>query len=192
MRPEERRRRRAALLWTAGGAAAIAGLAFFAGLTLLLSLLLGIGIVAVGAVVALLPAGQDERWPDARVVLRSGARREVARLSWSMVDDDGRVADVAVQRLRTVAAMRLADHGIDLDDPADRGAAETALGAPEYRLLTQPGRHRPESLIRCARAIERLDRRHDLPIGGTPASVRHDLPAGGAPASVHPVPRRTS
>jgi hypothetical protein len=179
MNPEERRRRRVALLWTMGGAVAVAGLAFFAGVTLALSLLLSVTIVAVGAVVALLSGPHDERWPESKVVLRSGARREVARLSWSMEDDDGRVADVAVQRLRTLAARRLAERGIDLDDPADRSAAESALGPQGYRLLTEPGRHRPEALIRCARAIERLDRRGDA-LGGTRAS------------SPNPVPRRTA
>jgi hypothetical protein len=96
-----------------------------------------------------------------------------------MVDDDGRVADVAVRRLRAFAAARLAERGIDLDDPAQRQAAEAVLGAAEYRLLTAPGRHRPETLLRCARAIERLDR-------------REDVPAGGAPASSQPAPRRTA
>jgi hypothetical protein len=176
---DERRRRRIALIWTAGTAAGVGGLAFFAGVTAPLSLLLGLSIVAAGAVAALLAGPRDEHWPESRVVLRSGARREVARLSWSMVDDDGRVADVAVQRLRAFAAARLAERGIDLDDPAQRQAAESALGAAEYRLLTAPGRHRPETLLRCARAIERLDR-------------REDVPAGGAPASSQPAPRRTA
>lgn len=179
MRPEERRRRRAALLWTVGAAAAIAGVAFFAGVTVLQSILLWVTIVAVGSAALLTGAARDERWPDSRVELRSGARREVARLSWSMVDDDGRVADVAVQRLRTLAAIRLADHGIDLADAADRSAAESALGTHEYRLMTEPGRHRPDALIRCARAIERLDR-------------PGDALAFGGPVPAHPVPRRTA
>jgi hypothetical protein len=177
--PEDRRRRRVAVFWTLGVAAGIAGLAFFAGVTAPLSLLLGVTIVAAGAAAALLAAPRDEHWPEARVVLRSGARREVARLSWSMVDDDGRVADVAVRRLRAFAAVRLAERGIDLDDPDHRPAAEAALGAAEYRLLTAPGRHRPEALLRCARAIERLDR-------------REDAAAGGASASPQPAARRTA
>lgn len=184
MNPEDRRHRRAALLWTVAIAAGLSGLAFFAGVTLPLSVLLAVAIVAVGTVLTMLAAGHDERWPEARVVLRSGARREVARLSWSMAEDDGRVSDAAVQRLRTLAAARLLRRGIDLADPADRQAAESALGTSAYRLLTEPGRHRPEALLSCVSAIERLDRREGAPAGGAPASPQ--------PASPLPATRRTA
>ncbi|WP_108252522.1 hypothetical protein [Planctomonas deserti] len=177
MNAEDRRHRRSALIWTVAIAAGLSGLAFFAGVTLTLSLLLAVTIVAVGTVLALLAAPHDERWPEARVALRSGARREVARLSWSMADDDGTVSDAAVQRLRTLATVRLAERGIDLADPADRSAADSALGATAFRLLTEPGRHRPEALLRCAAAIERLDRSHSA----SPLS-----------ASPHSAPRRTA
>ena len=187
MNAEDRRHRRAALIWTVAIAAGLSGLAFFAGVTLTLSLLLAVTIVAVGTVLALLAAPHDERWPEARVVLRSGARREVARLSWSMADDDGTVSDAAVQRLRTLATVRLAERGIDLADPADRSAAESALGATAFRLLTEPGRHRPEALLRCAAAIERLDRSHSAsPLSASPLS------ASPLSASPHPAPRRTA
>jgi len=185
-----RRGRRAALLWAAAVAVAAAALAYFAGVTAALSLLLAVTILAVGAVSALLGGVHDERWPESTVELRSGARREVARLSWSMTDDDGRVADVAMHRLRALAAARLGERGIDLAEPPDREAAVALLGAEGYRLLTGPGRHRPDALIRCARAIERLEAAGGRPAGGAP--VPPPGPAPVSPPVPAPVPRRTA
>lgn len=69
-------------------------------------------------------------WPEATILDQDhGARRDIARLSWSVSGNDRQVGRTLRLRLRQVALRRLARRGIDLTDPDMRDAAIEALGA---------------------------------------------------------------
>lgn len=95
------------------------------------ALLLG----ALGATVCALirfrpPTIDPPSWPEATILDQEhGARRDIARLSWSVSSNDRQVGRTLRLRLRQVALRRLARRGIDLTDPDLRDAAVKALGA---------------------------------------------------------------
>lgn len=80
-----------------------------------------------------------ESWPgDGEARSDTGARREVARLSWSMQGYESRVQRQSVRRLYDIAVFRLGESGLDLDDPRDYLACQAALGERAYRVVSEP------------------------------------------------------
>jgi hypothetical protein len=98
-------------------------------------------IAAVGVVIAALvrfpPDGFDIGFPEPPDAVRDrGTRREAFRLSWNVAGREDRVGSTLINRLQQVAARRLAEHGLDLKDPAHRDRVIARLDPTSYRLLT--------------------------------------------------------
>ncbi len=95
--------------------------------------------VAVAALVRFPPDGFDIGFPEPPAPVRDrGARREAFRLSWNVAGREDRVGSTLISRLQQVAARRLADHGLQLHDPADQDRVIAQLDRASYRLLTLP------------------------------------------------------
>jgi len=132
-----------------------------------------VGLVTAVLVAAWLVSGSrdPDAWPKARPEETSGARREVATLTWSFIGLDGRVSEAAVRRLRSDATRRLARHGLvvpggitsstatspDVPDEV-RERARAALGDRVWRILTAPGGWMPSlaDIGHCVDVVERL------------------------------------
>jgi hypothetical protein len=91
----------------------------------------------------------------------AGARGDVVELSWSLRKRYGRVGDPAVSRVQQIARQRLALHGLDLSDPADRREIERLVGSNTCALLVPDGRRAPSlrSLLHCLDVLDVLDAR---------------------------------
>lgn len=88
-----------------------------------------------------------------------GARREVARLSWSLRGYEERVELGTVLRLRRVAAARLASRGLSLERPADADDCRRLLGPATFSLLTDLEARRPRfaDFTAAVGTVERLE-----------------------------------
>ncbi len=125
---------------------------------------IGHALVLAAALVALISLrhapsiNSDEDWPgdgDARSDI--GARREVARLSWSMQGYESRVQRQSVSRLHEIAVFRLGVQGLDLDDPRDYLACQSVLGERAYHVVSEP-EERPlyTDFVAAVSAVEKL------------------------------------
>jgi hypothetical protein len=95
--------------------------------------------VAIAALVRFPPDGFDIGFPEPPDPVRDrGTRREAFRLSWNVAGRQDRVGSTLINRLQQVAARRLAEHGLDLTDPANRDRVIARLDPTSYRLLTLP------------------------------------------------------
>lgn len=104
------------------------------------ALLLGALGATLCALIRFRPSAIDPpSWPEATMLDQDrGARRDIARLSWSVSGNDRQVGRTLRLRLRQVALRRLARRGIDLTDPEMRDAVIEALGvggSDAYRAL---------------------------------------------------------
>jgi hypothetical protein len=100
----------------------------------------------------------DEGWPSiADTRSDSGVRREVARLSWSMQGYESRVQRQSVHRLHEIAAFRLGEQGLDLEDPRDYLGCKSALGDRAYRVVSEPD-ERPlyADFVAAVGAVEKI------------------------------------
>ncbi|MBA8794732.1 hypothetical protein FHX74_002351 [Friedmanniella endophytica] len=133
--------------------------AWLFGVALLQCVLVAAIGVTIGLAIRFRPRGEESVWSPETVDLARdrGARRDVARLSWSVGDDQvGRALRI---RLYELAERRLATRGLDLDEPGDREAIETLLGRDAVRVLdAELGRAVPaHAFERAVAALERLD-----------------------------------
>ena len=88
----------------------------------------------------------------------TGGRRDVEQLAWSMVEHRTHVRGIVLTRVRAIAAVRLAGHGLDLRRTDDLPAIRTLLGADAWSVL-DPDRERPvtpRALDAALTALERL------------------------------------
>ena len=109
--------------------------------------------------------GQD--WPDPGDSRSDvGARREVARLSWSMQGYESRVQRQSVRRLHEIAGYRLGERGLDLNDPRDYLACQAALGDRAYRVVSEPD-ERPlyADFVAAVGAVEKIGAEAPGPAG---------------------------
>lgn len=121
-------------------------------------------VVLAAALVALItlrrvPAVNDDQiWPDEDDTRSdTGVRREVARLSWSMQGYESRVQRQSVRRLHDIAVFRLAERGLDLDDPRDYLACESAVGVRAYQVISEPAvRPLYDDFVAAVAAVEQL------------------------------------
>jgi hypothetical protein len=130
--------------------------------------------VALGAVLVALiglrraPAvNTDQDWPDPGDSRSDvGARREVARLSWSMQGYESRVQRQSVRRLHEIAGYRLGERGLDLNDPRDYLACQAALGDRAYRVVSEPD-ERPlyADFVAAVGAVEKIGTEAPGPAG---------------------------
>lgn len=140
--------------------------------------LIGLIALVVGLVSVAVGAAEEHEWPDHELEELDGTRRELSSLTWSFIGREGRVAEPAVRRLRTVAARRLARRGVLLPDGLiRRSAGQTAstlvlddsqraarelLGERVWDILTAPGGRLPSlsDVTYCVSVIERLGPDH--------------------------------
>lgn len=136
--------------------------------------LVGLVALVVGVATVAVDAGEEHLWPDAEPEELDGTRREISALTWSFVGREGRVAEPAVRRLRTVATRRLTRQGVVLHGGLMRRAvgedrtapvlddqqrrARELLGERAWAILTAPGGRLPTlaDVDHCVSVIERL------------------------------------
>lgn len=107
--------------------------------------------------------GAEAEWPPAPEEQRAGARHDVSELGWATLTRNGTVSGRVMRRVRALAETRLAMHGVDVDDPAQRGEAERLLGREVLDGLLERREPTPRTLHTWLDAIERLaptDGRH--------------------------------
>ena len=146
------------LLGTAVGVVIAVALLWGLGLDLVHALVLAALVVAVIALRKSPAVNSDEDWPgEDDDHSDTGVRREVARLSWAMQGYESRVQRLSIQRLHQIAVYRLGELGLDLDDPRDYLACESALGVRAYQVVSEPD-NRPlyPDFIHAVGAVERL------------------------------------
>ena len=98
--------------------------------------LLAAVVVGTAYVWRTLDEGEDLAWQPVPEDRRDGARNDVSELGWASFTRNGAVGDRMRRRLRALAAARLAEHGIDLDDPGRRADADRLLGPDVVEGLT--------------------------------------------------------
>lgn len=85
-------------------------------------------------------------------------RRDVEELAWSMVEHRTHIRGIVIGRVRSIAARRLAEHGLDPERPEDDGAIAALLGSDAWAVL-RPDREQPvppRAFEATLRAVERL------------------------------------
>ncbi|SDT28320.1 hypothetical protein [Microlunatus soli] len=107
------------------------------GLPPLQAMLIGALGAGVAALIRFPPDGYDASFPEPPAPIRDrGARREAFRLSWNVAGREDRVGSTLIARLQEIAARRLIDHGLRLDDPSDRDRVIALVGQQPYKILT--------------------------------------------------------
>lgn len=139
-------------------ATVVGGVAWFFGVDLLHALLLAMATATLGGLLLLLKIDGTDGWPlHDDTGHDQGARREVARLSWSL-SGESRVERRSVRRLRELALGRLAEQGLDLDDRADEAECRRLLGDLAYDTVAPDQRNPPHyrDFVHTLSAVERL------------------------------------
>ncbi len=148
------------------------------------ALLVALVVLVIGYLGVLAGRGDRYPWPAADLEATDGTRREMTRLTWTLIGRDGRVTEAAVRRLRADATRRLAGHGTALGEPR---AAEL-LGPRVHAVLTAHGGLMPSlrEIAQCVDAVEALG-----PARPAPRQAVPDAAAAGVPeaplADPHPV-----
>ena len=92
------------------------------------SVVMAVGVAAIVVVARRLSVGIEPEWGTELRRRQAGARGDLQDLAWSMAGRDGRAGERAMRRLRDVAAVRLARHGLDLTSADDTPALRALLG----------------------------------------------------------------
>ena len=155
-------------------AVVIAAICWYFGASVWYALVFGGALTTVGLVLTsrdTLFQRASTTWPNVPVVLRSGARNNVAELSWSLESRFGRVSHAALVSVCDVARRRLEARQLDLRDVADRAPIEALIGRRTYALLVARPRRRPRlrSLVRALDALDALEPGSD---GTSPVASR--------------------
>jgi hypothetical protein len=148
---------------------------WFFGVGVLPAIVIGLTIGAVGVVVRLATLSTGSReWPPPPPVVTDGARRESSDLSWAIRTRGGSVDGRIVERIRRIAAERLAARQLDLDNPAHRSAIQQLIGSKAMAVFSSPTAHsvRIADVIGMLDILDTLERR-------PPADVR--VPATASP-----------
>jgi hypothetical protein len=125
--------------------------------------LLGLlGIAVVGMASDSSEEWADE-WPDRPLESRAGGRSAVSDLGWQVFGRDRRVHDRVVERVRTLAAARLAALGVDAGDAAQWPQVERLLGARVANGLASPRPPTARTLQTWLDAIDRLGNERNNP-----------------------------
>lgn len=122
---------------TLGGGGAL--IIWAVGLTLTSALLVGLALAVAVVLLERVEPDADAWRVHEHEPRRHGARGEVQDLAWAMVARDGRVGERAHRVLRATAAVRLARHGVRLDEPDDDAALRELVGGRAHRTLTTTG-----------------------------------------------------
>lgn len=118
------------------------------------ALFVALAVMVVGYVGVLAGRGDRYPWPPADLEAIDGTRREMTRLTWTLIGRDGRVTEAAVRRLRADATRRLTGHGTALGEER----ARELLGPRVHATLTAHGGLMPSlrELADCLDAVEAL------------------------------------
>ncbi|GAB3760880.1 hypothetical protein [Microlunatus parietis] len=126
-------------------AAILGGGAWLVGLDPLKCLLIAVAVALFGSFRLFTEFGDNAGWPEPNDRGRDrGARREVARLSWTLQGHASQVDARSGRRLRTLAAETLAEHGLDLTRDEDQERCRALLGDRAYRTLAADRPHYDE------------------------------------------------
>ena len=126
-------------------AVVLAGVSWLIGLDPLKCLRVATAVALCGAFRLYADFGDNARWPEQADRSRDkGARREVARLSWTLQGYASLVDARSARRLHGLAAAALAEHGLDLDRPEDAERCRRLLGDQAFGVLTRPRPHYDE------------------------------------------------
>lgn len=121
-------RKRPRILWEILTFVSIALIGIFLARLAVVDTVLVLVFTLVALVVArFIPLAGAPRWPVLRHPERGGRRAEIYRLSWGVVQRDGRVGAHAIRRLRAVVDETLAIAGSSLDTAGARSKELSAL-----------------------------------------------------------------
>jgi hypothetical protein len=113
----------------------------------------------LGFAAVLMRAGSADQWkaewPGRPFASRAGGRGAVSDLGWQVFGQDGRVRPHVVERVRRLAAARLALLGVDLDDPGQSADVERLLGA---QVATGLADRRPPTAHTLQTWLDAIDR----------------------------------
>jgi len=128
------------------------------GMDLAASVVLGFGITTVVVLARRAGVEYEPEWGTELRRRQAGARGDLQDLAWSMSNRDGRVGERAMRRLRDVATVRLARHGLDLASADDTVALQALLGPHVLATLRRRSSPLPtvRELQRALRALEAL------------------------------------
>jgi hypothetical protein len=160
---------------------AAGGLLFVIGAPLPHAILTALAVVATGPALHAASIELHDRPDVPHHLRREGSRRELAKLTRYRGRRTRGTDDEAVRRLRTVARRRLADLGVDADDPADRVEAGRLLGQLAYGVLLDPPASRPvpdRHFSRCIDAVDALGRHRQDRAAGQDRATAQDRAAG--------------
>jgi len=161
-----------------------AAAAYAVGLALRDALVLGVGVAAVVVLARRLDPELEPEAEQERRARQDGARGDLQDLAWSMTGRDGRAGERAMRRLREIAAVRLARHGLDLDDESATRALRTVLG--DRAVATLRRRSAPLPSVRDVQhTLEVLERLGPRPEAADP-SVGPAPGSTGAPGATDP------
>lgn len=156
------------------------------------SVVMAVGVAALVVVCRRLSVGIEPEWGTELRRRQAGARGDLQDLAWSMAGRDGRAGERAMRRLREVAAVRLARHGLDLTSPDDTTALRALLG--DRVLATLRRRSSPLPTVRELQdALAALEALGPRPADGrTPGLLLPDEPDGPDETRTpdHPAPGR--
>ena len=98
---------------------------------------LGLGAAAFGLSSCLSALGEvaEVTWATPPAPSRTGSRRDVAQLGWSLGARGGRVSSEGVRAVRSVAERAVALRGLDLEDRSADAQLEALLGRQALALL---------------------------------------------------------
>jgi hypothetical protein len=155
----ELRRHRARVALLVVGAALAGTACWVVGMDSWHAATLGLVLVAAGLCWVAVPGHRDVAWPETGGPQEEGARWDVARLSWALRPVRGRVPHAGLRHVQDLARQRLALHGLDPGDPADRPAIERLVGEAAYATLALPATRPPRvrAVFHCLDALDRLD-----------------------------------
>ena len=126
-------------------AAILAGASWLVGLDPLKCLLVAIAVALCGAFRLYVDFGDNASWPEQADRSRDrGARREVARLSWTLQGYASQVDARSARRLHGLVAAVMAELGLDLDRSEDVERCRRLLGERAYRTLAEDRPHYDE------------------------------------------------
>jgi len=151
------------------------------------AVVVGFGVAAIVVMARRLGADLEPEWGTEHRRRQEGARGDLQDLAWSMAGRDGRAGERAMRRLREVARVRLARHGLDLASRDDTPELRALLG--DRVLDTLRRRQAPLPTLRAVQqavdALERLGPRPSAPPGGHGVLPDPPRPGPHQPAERH-------
>ena len=165
---------------------------WFFGVGVLPGIVIALTIGAVGVVVRLATLSTGSReWPPPPPLVTDGARRESSDLSWAIRARGGGVDGRIVERIRRIAAERLAARQLDLDNPAHRPAIQQLVGSRAMAVFSSPAAHtvRVVDVIAMLDILDTLDRRPSAEArvpGTTGSGITSPYPTSTTPTSTTP------